>query len=158
MPDLFHIPDSSRSVHSASLASADGSEDNSRPMTDATTKPSPTVSVGLLDGGHPSLRLAGTNAGPVTEEEAGLLGLRSKLVRTLAANQQDAIGIRARLKRAGRRDAIRAVTGQDAFDRSAQVTMGLLGKVDARLDEIDARRNAARIDVEAGVEMLIRRP
>jgi hypothetical protein len=154
MLDVFHIGDVDRSVPSASLASVDRSGDNCGQMTDATTNSPPPV----IDETLPSLRLAGTTAGPVTEEEADLLGLRAKLVRTLATNQQEAIGIRARLERAGRQDAIRAVTGRDAFDRSSQATMDLLETVDARLNEIDSRRNASRIEIDAEVETLIQRP
>jgi hypothetical protein len=158
MLDVFHIGDVDRSVPSASLASVDRSGDNCGQMTDATTNSPPPVIDDSPDETLPSLRLAGTTAGPVTEEEADLLGLRAKLVRTLATNQQEAIGIRARLERAGRQDAIRAVTGRDAFDRSSQATMDLLETVDARLNEIDSRRNASRIEIDGEVETLIRRP
>ena len=158
MLDWFYIGDSGGAEGSASLASTDGSGDNRQSMTDATTNAPPPVSGVPLEAGLPSLRLAGTTAGPVTEEESGLLEVRAKLVKTLAANQQDAIGIRAKLERAGRCDAIRAVTGYDAFDRSSQVGIELLGKIDDRLAEIDARRNAGRIEVDAQVETLIQRP
>ncbi|RPG05124.1 MAG: hypothetical protein CBC32_013385 [Proteobacteria bacterium TMED72] len=127
-------------------------------MTDVTTNAPTPVSAAGPGQESPNLRLAGTSAGPVTEEEAGLLGLRASLVRTLASNQQDATEIRERLERAGRRDAIREVTGLDAFDRSARVAMDLLSRVDARLDEIDVRRKAGRIEVDANAESLIRRP
>jgi hypothetical protein len=36
--------------------------------------------------------------------------------------------------------------------------MDLLETVDARLNEIDSRRNASRIEIDAEVETLIRRP
>ena len=158
MLDLLHIRDLGRSVPSSTLASVDRSGENSQQMKDATFNSAPPVTSDSPDERLPSLRLAGTTAGPVTEEEADLLGLRAKLVRTLATNQQEAIGIRARLERAGRQDAIRAVTGRDAFDRASQAAMDLLGKVDARLNEIDSRRNATRIEIDAEVETLIRRP
>jgi hypothetical protein len=158
MLNVFHIRDLDRSVSSSSLASVDRSGDNFSQMTDATINSQTPVTDGSPDETLPSLRLAGTTAGPVTEEEADLLGLRAKLVKTLATNQQEAIGIRARLERAGRQDAIRAVTGRDAFDRSSQATMDLLGTVDARLGEIDSRRNATRIEIDAEVETLIQRP
>ena len=158
MLDWFYIGDSGGVGGSASLASSGGSGENLQRMTDATTNAPPPVSGAPLDAGLPSLRLAGTTAGPVTEEESGLLEVRAKLVKTLAANQQDAIGIRAKLERAGRCDAIRAVTGHDAFDQSSQVAIELLGKIDGRLVEIDARRLAARIEIEADAESLIQRP
>ncbi|MFB0986808.1 MAG: hypothetical protein QMB94_10960 [Phycisphaerales bacterium] len=158
MLDWFYIGDSGGAGGSVSLASIDGSGENLKSMSDATTNAPPPVSGVQLDEGLPSLRLAGTTAGPVTEEESGLLEVRAKLVKTLAANQQDAIGIRAKLERAGRCDAIRTVTGHDAFDRSSRVAIELLGKIDVRLVEIDVRRNAGRIDVDADVETLIQRP
>jgi hypothetical protein len=159
MLDVFNIGGSAGLSQGPPLASVAASGENSPQMTDGTTTNSPPPIAAAEPGQEPpSLRLAGTSAGPVTEEEAGLLGLRASLVRTLAANQQDATEIRDRLERAGRRDAIREVTGHDAFDRSTRVAMDLLNRVDARLEEIDVQRKAARIEVDADAEALIRRP
>jgi hypothetical protein len=105
----------------------------------------------------PRLRLAGTNAGPVTEEERQLLNLRARLVRVRALQGVDAEAIRERLDRAGRKDPIQVATGVDAFTRAAADLDSMLTRIDARLAEIDAVRGVS-IEIDAQATGLLRRP
>jgi transposase len=104
----------------------------------------------------PRLRLSGTNAGPVTQEEQQLLELRAGLVRARALQGTEAAMIRERLVRAGRKDPIGLIRGNDAFDRMTGEIDTLLARIDSRLAEIDASRVGV-IDVDPNVADLLRR-
>lgn len=105
----------------------------------------------------PRLRLAGTNAGPVTEEERQLLELRARLVRVRALQGADAVLIRDRLERAGRKDPIEIATGADAFSKASSDLDAMLATIDARLSELDAERSAATIETDPQASSLLRR-
>jgi len=105
----------------------------------------------------PRLRLAGTNAGPVTDEERRLLDLRAGLVRARGLQTADAAMIRERLERAGRKDPIEVATGTDAFTRTSADLDAMLARIDARLAELDAVRGAA-IEIDPNASDLLKRP
>ncbi|MFM1833135.1 MAG: hypothetical protein RLZZ461_1451, partial [Planctomycetota bacterium] len=77
------------------VAVAVGVGENAGFMSERT--PSTPSSSATTDADSPRLRLAGTNAGPVTEEERQLLDLRARLVRARALQGVDAEAIRERL-------------------------------------------------------------
>ncbi len=118
--------------------------------------PSTPTPPAATDPDSPRLRLAGTNAGPVTSEERDLLDLRAMLVRTRAVQGGDATVIRERLDRAGRKDAIEVATGTDAFARAASELDSMLARIDARLAEIDGARGVS-IEIDPQAADLIRR-
>ncbi len=128
--------------------------DDSAFMSERTTS-TPASPVGS-EAESPRLRLAGTNAGPMTEEEQKLLHLRAGLVRACALHGADAASIRERLDRLGRKDPIEVATGTDAFSRAAAAMESMLSRIDARLAEIDAARSVT-IEIDAKVSDLIRR-
>ncbi len=121
------------------------------------TPPKPTAPA-TAEADSPRLRLAGTNAGPVTTEERDLLQLRARLMRARALHGVDAAAIRGRLERAGRKDPIEVATGSDAFERTSSDLDAMLRMIDARLAEIDSARGAAVVEVDPQAADLLRRP
>ncbi len=97
----------------------------------------------------PRLRLAGTQAGPLTPRVRMLLELRSELTRALAVQEQEAGLIRNRLDRNGRADPIVVVTGEDAFARSDRSMRRALAEIDARLAQLDGR--VCSVEIEPGI-------
>jgi hypothetical protein len=122
------------------------------------TPSTPATSTDSIGAESPRLRLAGTNAGPVTKEERELLELRAGLVRALALHGADAAVIRERMGRAGRKDAIGLITGVDAFDRASSEIETMLSVIDARLAAIDSARGGVDIEVDPRAAALLRRP
>ncbi len=137
------------------VAVAVGVGENAGFMSERT--PSTPSSSATTDMDSPRLRLAGTNAGPVTEEERQLLDLRARLVRARALQGVDAEAIRERLDRAGRKDPIQVATGVDAFTRASADLDAMLTRIDARLLEIDAARGMS-IEIDPQAAGLLRRP
>ena len=123
-------------------------------------KDAPTISNGLDEpqrsgqattraNASPRLRLAGTEAGPLTPRVRMLLELRSELTKALAIHEQEAGLIRARLERNGRADPIAVVTGDDAFTRSDRSMRRALADIDARLAQLDGR--VCSVEIEPGI-------
>ena len=113
------------------------------PMSDAQSGTVPT-NVGTTAAEGPHLRLAGTNAGPVTPKIQRLLDLRSELVSAKAVILEDAGFIRGRLQRSGRVDAISSITGEDAFEGAATRIDHEISRLDLELARLDER--AVRIE------------
>ncbi len=131
-----------------------GVGDNPGFMSERTPS-TPSSSAGP-DVDSPRLRLAGTNAGPVTEEERQLLDLRAGLVRARALQGADAAAIRERLERAGRKDPIQVATGVDAFAHASADLESMLARIDARLAAIDSARGVS-IEIDPNAADLLRR-
>lgn len=126
------------------------------PFMSERTPTTPASKVGDAATEAPRLRLAGTNAGPVTDEERRLLELRVQVVRARGAHGTEAGVIRDRLGRTGRRDPMATVRGDDVFDRTAAELDSMLASIDARLAQLDAGRPRVEID-PAAAELLRRR-
>lgn len=124
-------------------------------MSERTPSP-PAPTGGGSTSEAPRLRLAGTTAGPVTDEERRLLELRAEVVLACGRDGTDAGIVRERLGRAGRRDPIEVVRGDDVFTRTAAELASMLAMIDARLAEIDARRPQIETDA-AAADLLNRR-
>ncbi len=136
------------------VAVAVGVRENAGLMSERTPSSPSTQAASGVDS--PRLRLAGTTAGPVTEEERQLLDLRARLVRARTQQGVDAEAIRERLDRAGRKDPIQVATGVDAFTRASSDLDAMLTRIDARLAEIDAARGVS-IEIDPQVTGLLRR-
>ncbi len=137
------------------VAVVGGVGENAGSMSERT--PSTPSSPPTAEEDSPKLRLAGTNAGPVTEEERQLLDLRARLVRARALQAVDAAAIRERLDRAGRKDPIQVAMGVDAFTRTSADLDAMLTRIDVRLAEIDAARGVT-IEIDPQATGLLRRP
>ena len=118
-------------------------------MTDQPFRDQSAESVGT-----PRLRLAGTTAGPLSDAEKALLDLRHALIQASGHVQRDAVAIRGRLERSGRRDPVQLTTGQDVFERSEAELGRLLAAVEDRLETV----SAPAIEIDSDVESLLRRP
>ena len=146
MPRVY--VDSSVVSGDAGLAESAPIRDDPSEMTDQSFRDQVAESVST-----PRLRLAGTTAGPLSDAEQSLLDLRHALIQASSHVQRDAVAIRGRLERSGRRDPVQLTTGQDVFERS-QIELGrLLAAVEDRLETV----SAPEIDIEPGVESLLRR-
>lgn len=156
------IDDSSVEAEEASkLAVATPAGDHTSTMKDASSIPQ-----GLEESRRPArkeagettsprLRLAGTQAGPLTPQVRMLLELRTELMRALAVQEEEADLIRARLERNGRADPIAVVTGTDAFTRSDRSIRRALSEIDGRLARLDGR--AAVVEIDPGARDLLDR-
>lgn len=133
--------------------------ENSTQMSDPSganpiTEPHPSQVVqeeSVVPTEAPRLRLAGTNAGPVTPRIQDLLDLRSELMAARAVILEDAGFIRRRLERLGRVDAISCITGEDAFDGVATRIDHEITRLDlelARLDESVVSIETCSVDVQ----------
>ena len=106
------------------------------------------------DPDSPRLRLAGTDAGPLTIEVRRLLALRSQVLRMQAQHVADADLIRTRLARNGRQDPIGVVTGDDAFARTEWEIARSLADIDQHLAR---SRPLATVQIETSSTDLLRR-
>ena len=143
---------------SVELASKRSGPENSSPMSDSSTAnqmtevitPRRAGATSGQDSRSPRLRLAGTCAGPLTPTVERLLELRRQLIETRAVILEEAGFIRRRLERAGRRDAIACITGEDAFAGAATGIDHEISRVElelARLDEKAVSIETTAIDV-----------
>ena len=143
---------------SGELASEVPGPENSPQMSDPSganpiSGPHPTqvpLEEEAITADGPQLRLAGTNAGPLTPNIQRLLDFRTELVAARALILEDAGFIRRRLERSGRRDAISCITGEDAFDGVATQIDHEITRLDlelSRLDETTVSIETRAIDV-----------
>ena len=120
------------------------------PISDPHPTQVPLVEEEVITADGPQLRLAGTNAGPLTPNIQRLLDFRTELVAARALILEDAGFIRRRLERSGRRDAISCITGEDAFDGVATQIDHEIARLDlelSRLDETTVSIETRAIDV-----------
>ena len=141
---------------------AEGREDLSRMMdppniTQSSASPSPGLSEThrVDDPDTPRLRLAGTDAGPLTDEVRRLLELRAQVLRMQVQHLADADLIRVRLARGGRQDPIAVVTGDDAFARTERELARSLAGIDEHLAR---SRPRPTVEIETSATDLLRRP
>ena len=106
------------------------------------------------DSGSPRLRLAGTEAGPLTDEVRRLLELRAQVLLMQAQHVADADLIRGRLARGGRQDPIAVVTGDDAFTRTERELARSLAGIDEHLAR---SRPRPTVETETSATDLLRR-
>ena len=106
------------------------------------------------DPDSPRLRLAGTDAGPLTDEVRHLLELRAHVLRMQTRHLEDADLVRNRLARGRRQDPIALVTGDDAFERTTQAISRTLADIDQHLAR---SRSGVTLEIETSATDLLRR-
>lgn len=122
--------------------------------TPASTSPEGSEAHGVEDPDSPRLRLAGTDAGPLTDEVRHLLELRAHVRRMQARHLEDADLIRNRLARGRRQDPIELVTGHDAFERTTRAISRTLADIDEHLAR---SRPGVTVEIETSATDLLRR-
>ncbi|MAD78341.1 MAG: hypothetical protein CMJ51_03100 [Planctomycetaceae bacterium] len=153
-------PETSASTRPLAVEAEDR-EDLSRMMDPPSIIPTPASSGPEGSEAHrsedpdsPRLRLAGTDAGPLTDEVRHLLELRAHVLRLQARHLEDADLIRNRLARGRRQDPIELVTGDDAFARTTQAISRTLADIDEHLAR---SRPGFTVEIETSATDLLRR-